>query len=73
MRLFRKQQQGQKMIGSNEESQHMEDTPAITINAPPNGHRSETPAQRFIRDHPLLRASRDDQSAQEGHELQEVD
>lgn len=71
MRLFRKQQQGQKMISSNEESQHMEDTPAIT--APPNGHRSETPAQRFIRDHPLLRASRDGQSVQEGHDLQDVD
>lgn len=61
------------MISSNEESQHMEDTPAITITTPPLGHRSETPAQRFIRDHPLLQASRSGQSVQEGHDLQEAD
>ncbi|KAF3387986.1 hypothetical protein DPV78_012203 [Talaromyces pinophilus] len=62
-----------KRVSSNEESQHMEDTPAITITALPLGHRSGTPAQRFIRDHPLLRAPRTGQSVQEGHDLQDVD
>jgi Cdc6-like AAA superfamily ATPase len=72
MQLFRTQQE-QKMISSNRESQHMEDTPAIMITVPPLGHRSETPAQRFIRDHPLLRAPWTGQSVQEGHDLQDVD
>jgi tetratricopeptide (TPR) repeat protein len=73
MRLLRRQQQEQKMIKHNEESQHMEDTPATTITARPNEQSSGNPAQRFIRDHPLLRASRGGQPVQEGHDLQEVD
>ena len=73
MRLHRKQQQEQKMISSNEKFQLMEDTSTSTTTTSPVERRSANPAQRFIRDHPLLRASRNGQSVQEGHDLEDVD
>lgn len=72
MRLHRKQQQEQRMISSNEESQHSENT-STSRTMRPREQSSANPAQKFIQDHPLLRASRSGQSIHEGHDLQEVD
>jgi tetratricopeptide (TPR) repeat protein len=70
MRLLRKRQYGKIRLNIPGKSQQIEDKAGT---APPNEQYSGTPAQRFIRDHPLLRASRSGQSVQEDHDLQEVD
>lgn len=69
-RLLRKQQYEKIRLNIPGKSQQIEDKAGT---APPNEQHSGTPAQRFIRDHPLLRASWSGQSVQEDHDLQKVD
>lgn len=72
MRLFPKQQE-QKMISTKEESQIPEKRPAILETTAAGAQRIETPLQRFVRDHPFLRACRRCQIVQEGQDLHELD
>lgn len=71
MRLFPKQQE-QKMI-STKEREIPEKGPAILETTAADAQRIETPVQRFVRDHPFLRACRRCRIVHEGHDLYELD